>query len=194
MVAEMSSEARLVAVFGGSFNPPHVGHVLACAYLRATQAVDMVLVVPVFRHPFDKELVAFEDRRQMCELAMACLRGVEVSDIEQQLGGESRTLYTLETLREAHPTWALRLVIGSDVLADLPKWHRFDRIAELAPPIVLGRAGHPDDRAPVAVLPEVSSSEIRAALRAGRDERLSALLPAGVLRFIDVRGLYRGSS
>src|SRR5579872_1448859 len=55
-----------VAVFGGSFNPPHVAHVLACALLLSVQQVDRVLVVPTFRHPFAKSLAAFEERLRMC--------------------------------------------------------------------------------------------------------------------------------
>lgn len=180
-----------VGVFGGSFNPPHIGHVLACALLRSGHELDGVLVVPVFQHPFEKELAPFADRLRMCELAMAWMPGVEVSDVERRLGGESFTLHTVEALLAEEPARALRLVIGADVLADLPKWHRYDRIAELAPPIVLGRAGvvHPD--APAPLLPAVSSTEVRALVRAGKEGELAALVPAAVRRYIAERGLYR---
>jgi nicotinate-nucleotide adenylyltransferase len=182
--------ARL-GIFGGSFDPPHVGHVLGCAYLRAVHDLDGVLVVPVYRHPFAKELAPFEDRMRMCELAMGWIAGVEVSDIERRLGGESLTLRTVEALRAERGDAELRLVIGADVLGDLSKWHRFDRIAELAPPIVLGRAGfaHPD--APLAVLPEVSSTEVRALVRAGREAEIAPLVPAAVRRHLAARALYR---
>ena len=82
------TQQQRVGVFGGSFNPPHVGHVLAAAYLLSMAAVDRVLVIPVFRHPFAKTLASFEDRLAMCQLAMTWLPQVEVSDIERQLGGE----------------------------------------------------------------------------------------------------------
>ena len=85
-----------VAIFGGSFNPPHVAHVLAVTYVLATEDLDEILVVPCFRHPFAKELAPFEDRFAMCELAMAWLPKVTVSRVEQELGGESRTLRTVE--------------------------------------------------------------------------------------------------
>jgi len=197
---------QTVAVFGGSFNPPHIGHVLAAAYVLSVHAVDRVLVVPVFQHPFDKELVPFEQRLRMARLAMSPLPAVEVSDVERELSGESRTLYTIEKLLEQGGDRTLRLVIGSDVLTDLPKWHRFERIAELAPPIVLGRVGYPakdldlirygiHDEVPAAVLPEVSSTEIRSALRQGdaqtTDHGATHLLPTAVREYIADHGLYR---
>src|SRR5262249_33315608 len=131
-----------VAVFGGSFNPPHVAHLLAVVYALATAPVDRILVVPVYRHPFAKELAPFEDRLEMCRLAMGWVPGVTISDIERELGGESLTLRTVEHLRSQHPEFELRLLVGADVLPDLPKWHRFERIAALAPPLVLARAGY----------------------------------------------------
>jgi nicotinate-nucleotide adenylyltransferase len=182
---------RTAALFGGSFNPPHAGHVLAATYVRSCFDVDEVLVVPVFKHVFGKDLAPFEDRLVMCRAALAWLPGVEVSDIERELGGASRTLNTIEALLEQQPDRALRLVIGSDVLPDLPKWYRFDRIAELAPPIILGRAGHPHPDAPVAVLPEISSTAIRRAWRGGTPEDVAALVPSAVASHIRERGLYR---
>jgi nicotinate-nucleotide adenylyltransferase len=193
-----------VAFFGGSFDPPHVGHVLAAAYVLSTQDIDRVLVAPVFQHPFAKSLTSFADRMAMCRLAFGWLPGVEVSDVEARLGGESLTLRTLEHLAAERPGDAFRLVIGSDVVADLPKWHRFDRIAELAPPLILpralartsaSRAG--DDGASASapqVLPAVSSSEIREAIAAAGEhvpDLVRALVSRRVVEHIVARRLYR---
>src|SRR5688572_21772618 len=112
-----------VAFYGGSFDPPHVAHVLAASYVLATGAFERVLVVPVPAHALDKRLAPFEDRVEMCELALGWLPGVEVSRIEQSLPLPSRTLYTLKALKSAHPDWSLRLVIGADVLLETQKWH-----------------------------------------------------------------------
>lgn len=182
-----------VAFFGGSFNPPHIAHVLAVVYALSVEPIDEVLVVPVFQHPFSKELVGFDERLEMCRLAVGWIPGARVSDVERELGGESRTLRTLEHLAEAHPDWRLRLLVGADVLADLPKWHRFDRIAEIAPPIVLGRAGIDASEAPEAVLPKISSTEIREAFAAGNIAAVRSRVPSAVIEFIERNGIYRRS-
>ncbi|WP_433935614.1 nicotinate (nicotinamide) nucleotide adenylyltransferase [Sorangium cellulosum] len=200
------SEARRVAIFGGSFNPPHVAHVLAATYAISVAPIDEVVVVPVYRHPFSKELAPFEHRLAMCHLALGWLPGVSVSTVERELGGESLTLRTLEHLAAAHPGWAMRLLVGADVLPDLPRWHRFDRIEQIAPPIVLGRSGfvasvaaHPDDAAAVArpplraadvLLPQISSSDVRRAFAAGDLEAVRQRVPSAVLDYALAHGLY----
>jgi nicotinate-nucleotide adenylyltransferase len=179
-----------VAVFGGSFNPPHVGHVLACALVMAKGEVDRLLVVPAYEHPFAKPLAPYDDRVAMCELATGFMRGLEVSRVEEELGGESRTLRTLEHLVAAHADWRLRLVIGADILAEAPKWFGFDAIARLAPPLVLARAGVNAPGAGPPLLPEVSSTKVRAAIARGAWSEVEELVPRPVLALIRARGLY----
>jgi nicotinate-nucleotide adenylyltransferase len=180
-----------VFLFGGSFNPPHIAHVLAVSYVLATEEVDLVAVVPCFLHPFAKELAPFADRFEMCQRAMGWLPRTEVLRVEEELGGESRTLRTVEHLRKVHRDWRLRLVLGADVLLEGPRWQGFDRVVELAPPVILGRAGVTTDQAPAAVLPEVSSSAIRDAIREGNAAQVAPMLPRGVLAYIQDQGLYR---
>ena len=180
-----------VAVFGGSFNPPHLSHVLAATAVLSTEDVETFLIVPTFRHPFGKPLAPFEDRVRMCELAMGWLPGVIISRVEEELGGESRTLRTLEHLAQQHPAWSLRFVMGADILLEAHKWHGFDRIAELAPPIVLGRVGVDRADTPKAVLPNISSTNVRASLAAGHYDDLRAVVPRAVLEHVERRGLYR---
>jgi nicotinate-nucleotide adenylyltransferase len=170
-----------------------VAHVAACRLVLAGGEVDRVLVVPTFKHPFAKELAPYEARVTMCEIAMRAIEGVEISRVEAELGGESRTLRTIEHLSATHADWHLRLVIGADILSETPKWYGFDAIARIAPPLVLGRVGV-DAAAPPAVLPDVSSTEVRAAVARGDWEAAAALVPADVLAFIRERGLYGSAS
>lgn len=185
----------LVAFYGGSFNPPHVAHVLAVTYALSAGGFERVLVVPVYSHAFDKQLCAFGHRVRMCELAMGWLPGVEVSEVEASLETPSLTLRTLEHLRGTHPDYELRLMVGADVLGEAGKWYAFERVSELAPPFVLGRVGsvHPD--APPPVVPDVSSTRIRDLLsRRGApdvDAELSRVVPSRVLSYIEEHQLYR---
>ncbi len=179
-----------VAVFGGSFNPPHIAHVLACALVLSVEEVDQVLVVPAYKHPFSKSLAPYDDRVTMCELAMAWIPAVAISRVEEELGGESRTLRTLEHLARAHPDWRLRLIIGADIVTEVPRWFGFESIAKLAPPIVLGRAGVDAPGAGPRLLPEVSSTQVREAIARGAWGELRDLVPRQVLRHALDRGLY----
>ncbi|MDB4941532.1 MAG: Nicotinate-nucleotide adenylyltransferase [Labilithrix sp.] len=189
-----STSAPITGVFGGSFNPPHLAHVLALATVLARFDVERILVVPTYQHPFAKALAPYEDRVRMCELAMGFLPKVEISRVEEQLGGESRTLRTLEHLRAQHPSWSMRFIMGADLVLESAKWFGFDRITELAPPIVLGRVGVAYEGAPVAVLPSISSTEVRAAIGAGRWDALEPLVPRTVLQHVRAKALYRTSN
>ncbi len=175
-------------VFGGSFNPPHIGHVLALSWALSTQPFDTILVIPALEHAFGKALTPFPHRRRMAELAFATLRRVRVSDLEARLGGASYTVRTLEELSRRAPGVSLRLIIGSDLVDEVPRWKEGARVPELAPLLVVGRTGY-ENGARELHMPEVSSSEIRERLRAGKS--VEGLVPRAVIEYIDAFGLYR---
>lgn len=180
-----------VIVFGGSFNPPHIAHMLALCVARAQEAPDVLLVVPTFRHPFAKALVDFESRLAMCNAAFGWIPGVTVSRVEEALGGESsRTLHTLEHLQAQHPSWQMRLLVGADILGEADKWFGWDRIARIAPPLVLGRVGVSHPGAPPPVLPAISSTELRAHLARRDLDAARPYLAKGVLELIERGGFY----
>ncbi|MGE3545602.1 MAG: nicotinate-nicotinamide nucleotide adenylyltransferase, partial [Kofleriaceae bacterium] len=135
--------ARRVALFGGSFNPPHVAHQLAALYVLETQPIDELWFVPVYDHVFGKQLESFDHRVAMCELACQALGPrARVSraehDVAQQPGfAGSRTMDLIEHLRRSDPSLQLRLVIGTDILAERASWHRWDDVVAAAPLIVL---------------------------------------------------------
>ena len=179
-----------IALLGGSFNPPHVGHLMNACYVLATRGVDRVWLMPVFKHPFGKPLAPFSDRLRMCELAAARFAQViEVSRVEADAPGGGRTIDTLEYLQKKHPEHQFALVIGTDILPETPQWKDFDRIEKLVEVIVVPRAGFPSERAKGPPLPPVSSTEVREMLARGED--VSALIPREVLAYLAQRGLYR---
>lgn len=184
---------RRVCLFGGSFNPPHVAHVLASAWALAVLPIDELWWVPTFQHAFKPGLAPFEERFALCEHAIATLGGrVRLCGVEQELGGESRTVDTLEALAAAHPDVAWSLLLGSDLLDETPRWKQWDRVRELARVFVLGREGEGGaDASRDFVLPNLSSTDVREALREGRHAWLAARVPAAVLTQIVERGLYR---
>jgi nicotinate-nucleotide adenylyltransferase len=182
-----------LAVFGGSFDPPHIGHVFLAAYALSVAGVERVMVLPTFEHAFGKPLRAYEHRLAMCGQAFAPLLGVEVSALERELGGVSRTLRLVRELAERFPDHQLRLLIGSDILAESTRWQGFDEISALAPPLVASRAGHGHAGASGPLLPEVSSSALRAALGRGAHDEAAPLLPRAVLGYARQHRLYEDS-
>jgi nicotinate-nucleotide adenylyltransferase len=169
-----------VALLGGSFNPPHIGHLMAALYVRACLADDEVWLMPTFHHPFGKATAPYEHRVAMCELAARELGPwLKVSRAEAEVKGEGRTIELLEHLLPRNPGTQFRLVIGSDIIADLPQWRAWDRIKELVTVTVLYRAGYPAAGTVGPPLAEVSSTEIRQRLGAG--EEPGELVPRAVL-------------
>lgn len=181
---------KTLAFFGGSFNPPHIAHVLASTFVLAMEEVDELWIVPCFRHPFSKSLAPFEDRLAMCRMAFSWLPRVRVSTIERELGGESRTIRTIRHLRGELPDWRLRLVIGTDIMSEAPRWSAFDELRQLAPPIVLARRGWEAEGASERVFPEISSTQIREALGRGDEAFAASWLTPPVLRHALERDLY----
>lgn len=176
-------------VFGGSFNPPHVAHVLAVCLARTLlgDEYEGTLVIPTFAHAFGKPLAPFEDRVAMAAAAFAWIPGVEISPIEQELGAPSRTVRTLRELKRRAPERALRLLVGADILGECDKWAEFDAVIALAPLLVLGRQGVRADDAPVALLPELSSTEVRALLERKDWDALATRIPKTVLAYLRAR-------
>jgi nicotinate-nucleotide adenylyltransferase len=180
-----------IALFGGSFNPPHVAHQMVALYVLETAPVDQVWFVPCWKHPFHKPLAPFDNRLRMCELACKGLgTRARVTEIERTIGGPSRTLITVRRLRKLHPNHNFSLIIGSDLADEVPSWYRSADLQALVPFIVIGRraAKYAADYSPIT-MPEVSSTEVRNLLRAGKSPE--GLVPRAVLDYIYRHGLYR---
>lgn len=179
-----------VALFGGSFDPPHLAHQMAARWALENKAVDQVLWVPCAVHAFGKTLASFAHRLEMSRLAAAELGDrVEVSSVEAEIGGESRTLQTLQHLRQARPHVDWSILIGSDLLGETQHWMGYQEITRVASFLVVGRSGYASDASSSApILPAISSSEIRRCL--GQNEDVTELLPASVLDYIRKHRLY----
>lgn len=185
--AEAGTSTQRIGLFGGSFDPPHVAHQLVCTLALSVGGMHEVWLVPCFRHAFDKELAPFSDRMAMCRLTADPFGSrVRVCDVERSMGGVSRTIVTLEHLRRLHPDHAWVLVVGADILDETSRWHAWDRICALADLYVVGRS--PAAATDGVVLPDVSSTDIRARLRQGQD--VVGLVPGLVADYIQSHGLY----
>ncbi|MDE0802651.1 MAG: nicotinate-nucleotide adenylyltransferase [Acidimicrobiales bacterium] len=189
-----------IGVFGGTFDPPHVGHLVTAVNVRHALALDRVLLV-VANQPWQKvgtrSISAAADRLAMVEAAVRGVDGLEASSAEIDRGGDSYTADTLADLARSHPGADLFLVLGADAAAGLTTWERSDEVRDLARLVVVDRPGAPAggvpdgwrwDHVEVPRL-EVSSTELRARVRDGRP--LDYLLPRDVVACVRERRLYR---
>ncbi len=184
-----------IGIFGGTFDPPHTGHVMVAAEVRDRLRLDRMLVV-VAGDPWQKAdaVVALaRDRLELASVAFGDVAGVEVSAIEVDRAGPTYTIDTVEEL--SAPGRDLVVVLGADAAARLPTWHRAAELARLVTIAIVARAHehieHIDGfRIEHVAVPmfEISSSEVRARLAAGRP--IDGLVPAAVIREVRARRLY----
>ena len=195
----MTSTASLrIGLFGGTFDPPHVGHLVTAVNVRHALNLDIVILM-VANDPWQKsgarDVTTAEDRFAMVEVAVSVVDGVVAGRDEIDRGGPSYTADTLMALAEKHPGAELFTIVGDDAAAGLTSWTRVDQVAQYSQLVVVDRPG-------VAVeLPtqfnwlrvesprlEVSSTDLRSRFSDGRP--LDYLVTEPVLRVIEERGLY----
>ena len=195
----MTSTASLrIGLFGGTFDPPHVGHLVTAVNVRHALNLDIVILM-VANDPWQKsgsrDVTTAEDRFAMVEAAVSVVDGVVAGRDEIDRGGPSYTADTLMALAEKHPGAELFTIVGDDAAAGLTSWTRVEQVADYSQLVVVDRPG-------VAVdLPkqfnwlrvesprlEVSSTDLRSRFSDGRP--LDYLVTEPVLHVIEERGLY----
>jgi len=189
-----------LGIFGGTFDPPHVGHLVSAVNVRHELALDRVLLV-VNNLPWQKagtrSISPAEERLGMVAAAVADVEGLEASRIEIDAGGPSFTADTLATLLAEDPTRELFVILGADAAAGLLTWERCEEVRDRATVVVVERPG-----ALRAATPEgwrwtwvevpsidVSSTDLRARAVDGRP--LDYLVTREVADWIQAHGLYR---
>ena len=201
------SPRRRIGVLGGTFDPPHNGHLLAAARAVGRLGLDPLLLTvandpwqkttPIEGEP-DIEVSPATHRLTMVVAAADGLDGVEADDTEIQHGGPTYTADTLVALTKRYPGAELVLLVGADVAARMDTWERPEEVRQYATLVVMTRPGSDQIRLPegwqyqILEVPayDISSTEIRRRVAAG--EVISDLVPAGVASVIDEAGLYRG--
>jgi nicotinate-nucleotide adenylyltransferase len=189
---------RRIGLFGGTFDPPHVGHLVTAVNVRHALALDVVVLM-VAGLPWQKAgsraITAAEDRLAMVRAAVADVTGLEAGDLELRHGGPSYTADTLAAIAELHPEAELFTIVGDDAASGLATWGRADEVVAGSRMVVVDRPGAPvtlnDEIDWIHVeVPrlEVSSTDLRARFTDGRP--LDFLVPDVVLAIIVERGLY----
>lgn len=194
-------------LLGGTFDPPHLGHLILAEAARRILDLDEVIFIPA-GHPWVKaamKVTPARHRLAMTRLAAAEVSYAAVSDIEIKRPGPSYTWQTLAELRRLYPKDELYFILGWDNLIALPSWHHPDRIIQSACLAAAPRIGSPrpdldalDKAVPglaartvVMTEPEIDISATSIRERVRRDQAISALVAAPVAAYIAAQGLYR---
>lgn len=189
-----------IGVMGGTFDPPHLGHLAVARDVAAQLQLDHVVFVPTGDSWQKETATPAKDRLAMVDLAIAGEELFVSSDVDVQREGPTFTFDTLTQLRAEYGVDdELFFLLGADALAGLPTWHRASELGQLATFVGFGRPGH-DAIAPagfeswvriVAVpLTQISSTQCREKLAAG--ESVEGLMPQAVIDYATARGLYAG--
>jgi nicotinate-nucleotide adenylyltransferase len=195
-----------IGVLGGTFNPPHLGHLLCAQEAYVQLALDAVMLIPARTPPHKpvEEEPGPEHRLELCRRAAQDDERFQVSDVEIGRPGPSYTVDTLSILHSNAPDNDLFLIVGGDIAAGLPDWHEPERVLSMATLAVAKRRGTPradveaalehlkgGDRASFFRMPriDISSTLVRDRVRAGLPIRY--LVPEPVDRYIAEKGLYR---
>jgi nicotinate-nucleotide adenylyltransferase len=195
-----------IGILGGTFNPPHLGHLVAAQEAYRELALDKVTLIPAGLPPHKpvEDEPGAEHRLELCRLAVAGDDRFSVSDLELRRDGPSFTVDTLELLRSQSPSDDLFLILGADVAAGLPKWREPERVLELATVAIAKRRGTAKEavqealaqlkggeRARFFQMPRIgiSSTMVRRRVRAGQPIRY--FVPDGVMHYIETHGIYR---
>jgi nicotinate-nucleotide adenylyltransferase len=192
-----------IALFGGSFDPPHAGHVALASAAADAFSLDKVLVAPVGRQPLKLGVhcASFADRMAMVALARQADPRLVPSDLDRPRadGAPNFTVDTLEAIQQEFPQAELFALIGADAYLGMSHWREPARLFELAQWIVAARPGFV--LAPLAIAPQgrvhwletlhmdVSATDLRERLHEGLD--CTGLIPAAVLQYIEAHKLYR---
>lgn len=192
----LQSPRKQIGILGGTFNPVHLGHLIMADQVGTQLGLDQVLLMPDNKPPHvdHKTAIATHHRVAMLERAIADnpLLGLELSEIER--GGVSYTYDTIVNLTKQHPENDYYFIIGGDMVAYLPKWHRIDELMKIIQFVGVRRPGYAtSSEYPImwvdAPMMAISSTQIRQKYQQGCSCRY--LLPDCVLTYIKQEGLYR---
>jgi len=188
-----------IGLFGGTFDPPHLGHLAAAHSVREELGLDEVWLV-VANDPWQKQgtrsVTPAATRLEWVTQAVAGIDGLQVCDVEMERGGPSYTIDTLEELSDKYPGNAWLVVVGADAAAGLDSWHRAEDLRARAEIVVVTRPGEfaePSSGWKTILVEtpalDVSSSQLRSMVAQGKSIRF--LVPDGVVELVTSSGAYR---
>lgn len=192
-----TSKREKVGILGGTFNPPHLGHLLIADQVRDQLDLDKILFLPTAEPPHSsvsKQTIASDIRVDMLDLAIMDHPDFDMELYEVEKGGKNYTADTMEVLVDLYPAVDFYFIIGGDMIADLPTWHNIDKLVDLVQFVGVNRPGYEaESEYPIIMvdtpMTNINSTMIRQKVK--NDCSIQYMVPKEVQKYIERKGLYQ---
>ena len=192
-----TSKREKVGILGGTFNPPHMGHLVMADQVKDQLDLDKILFMPTAEPPHssvEKKTISSDIRVEMVELAIQDNSNFDIELYEVESGGKNYTYDTMKALIELYPAVDFYFIIGGDMVSDLPNWYKIEELVQLVQFVGVKRPGYEvESEYPIIIvdtpLIDISSSSIRK--KVAIDCSIRYLVPEAVREYIELEGLYK---
>lgn len=191
------SKSEKFGILGGTFNPPHQGHLIVAEQVKDQLGLDKILFMPTAEPPhssIQKKTISSDLRVQMLDLALMNNSDFELESYEVGQGGKNYTFNTMKALTDLYPGVEFYFIVGGDMIADLESWYRIEELVELVQFVGIERPGFvAETEYPIIMvdttITDISSSVIRD--KVSKECSIKYLVPTAVKEYIETEGLYR---
>lgn len=194
------SKNEKIGIFGGTFNPPHLGHLIMAEQVKDQLGLDRILFMPTAEPPHssaEKRTIPSEVRVEMLDLALMDNPDFELELYEVERGGKNYSFDTMKALIDLYPGVEFYFIIGGDMIADLPTWYRIDELVEIVQFVGIERPGFTVDTDYPIIMVDTTSTDISSSVirdKVSRNCSIQYLVPAAVKEYIELEGLYKNDN
>lgn len=191
------SKNEKVGILGGTFNPPHLGHLIMAEQVKDQLALDRILFMPTAEPPHsstDKKTISSELRVEMLDLALMDNPDFDLELYEVEQGGKNYSFDTMKALTDLYPGVEFYFIIGGDMIADLPTWYRIDELVELVQFVGIKRPGFVAETDYPIIMVDTTETDISSSVirdKVSRNCSINYLVPAAVKEYIELERLYK---
>lgn len=192
-----TSKRDKVGILGGTFNPPHLGHLIMAEQVKDQLDLDKIFFMPTAEPPHasvTKTTIASDVRVHMLELATMDNPDFEIERFEVDQGGKNYTYNTMKALIELYPTVDFYFVVGADMIADMPTWYKIDELVQLVQFVGVNRPGYLGETDYPIIMVDIPSTDISSSnirKKVAQDCSIKYLVPEDVRNYIALEGLYQ---
>lgn len=191
-----SIPADKIGIIGGTFNPPHIGHLIIAEHVRDQLGLEKILFMPSYTPPHKKQKKTIDSKHRIAMLEKTVSQNnqfeIDLSEIKRK--GKSYTYDTIKALKEVYPDTEFYFIVGADMVEDLPNWHNIDELVSLVQFVAVNRPGYQVSSSyPVIMVDvpdiDISSSDIRQKVNDGCS--IKYLVTSETEKYIESEGLYK---